>query len=223
MVTRVKQHLAAMAFVLGCVAPTAPGAHPHVFIDAGLRLIFEGNRVTAVEVTWLYDELYSLILLEDYGLDPDFDLELTQAERDETLGFDLNWNSGFEGALELVREGQVLEIGAPEPVSLDLVAPGQFLTTHRRPVSDPVGAGAVHARAFDRDFFVAMEMSGAMGVAGTSCETELVRADLDAAYDALQTAIDELGGAIAAEDNFPPMGEWFTDEVVVTCAGCPRG
>jgi hypothetical protein len=27
------------------------------------------RKVTAVEVTWLYDELYTLILLQDYELD----------------------------------------------------------------------------------------------------------------------------------------------------------
>jgi hypothetical protein len=50
-------------------------------------------------VTWLYDELYTLILLQDYELDPDFDGALTEAEVAGTLGFDLNWNSGFEGGL----------------------------------------------------------------------------------------------------------------------------
>jgi hypothetical protein len=30
----------------------------------------DSGRVTSVEVTWLYDELYTLILLQDYALDP---------------------------------------------------------------------------------------------------------------------------------------------------------
>jgi hypothetical protein len=61
------------------------------------------EAVTSVEVTWLYDELYTLILLQDYALDPDFDGALTEAEVAGTLGFDLNWNSGFEGGLVLTR------------------------------------------------------------------------------------------------------------------------
>jgi hypothetical protein len=46
-------------------------AHPHVFIDAGISLMTDDDRrtITSVEVTWLYDELYTLILLQDYELD----------------------------------------------------------------------------------------------------------------------------------------------------------
>ncbi|WP_224814620.1 DUF1007 family protein [Hasllibacter sp. MH4015] len=198
--------------------PAAPKAHPHIFIDAGLRLIVEEGRVTAVEVTWLYDELYTLILLEDYGLDEDFDLTLTEDEVAATLGFDLNWNSGFEGGLTLLRGDTALDLGAPEPVSLDLVAPGQLRTTHRRAVSD-LGDGALTAQVYDREFYIAFEMTGAMEVAGADCTDELIRADLDAAYDALEAAMEEIGGVIAAEDNFPPVGALFADRVVFECAG----
>ncbi|MEJ6388905.1 DUF1007 family protein [Gymnodinialimonas ulvae] len=210
---------------LACAAalwPACAPAHPHIFIDAGLRLIMEDGRVAAVEVTWLYDGLYSLILLEDYGLDPDFDLTLTEAEVAETLGFDLNWNSGFEGGLELRRGAQVLEIGAPEPVSMELVGEGQIRTTHRRPVVDPGGAGALIAQAYDPEFYIAFEMIGEMvveGPDGPDCDTDLVRADLDAAYAVLEAALEEIGGAVAAEDNFPPVGAHFADQVVFTCDG----
>ena len=199
--------------------PGAPAAHPHIFIDAGLHLIIEDGQVTAVEVTWLYDGLYSLILLEDYGLDEDYDLSLTEAEIDGTLGFDLNWNSGFEGGLELRRGDVALEIGAPVAVSMDLVGEGQIRTTHRRPVTDPGGADVLSAQAYDRDFYIAFEMTGEMSVAGATCTPELIRADLDAAYAVLESALDEIGGAVAAEDNFPPVGAYFADRVVFTCDG----
>ncbi len=199
--------------------PGASGAHPHIFIDAGLRLIVEEGRVTEVEVTWLYDGLYSLILLEDYGLDEDFDLVLTEAEVEATLGFDLNWNSGFEGGLELRRGDVALHIGAPEAVSMELVGEGQIRTTHRRPVSDPGGDGPVVAQAYDPEFYIAFEMTGQMAVEGAECVPELVRADLDAAYAALDAAMEEIGGAVAAEDNFPPVGAYFADRVVFECGG----
>ena len=106
MVRFVKSSCARIALVAALsVVPSAASPHPHIFIDAGLRLIFEEGVVTFVEVTWVYDELYTLILLEDYGLDQDFDFELTQDEVDQTIGFDLNWNSGFEGGLTLRRGG----------------------------------------------------------------------------------------------------------------------
>ncbi len=204
-----------------CLAlwPTAPAAHPHIFIDAGLRLVIEDGQVTAVEVTWLYDELYTLILLEDYGLDPDFDMALTEAEIGATLGFDLNWNSGFEGGLTLSRGEAALAVGAPEPVSLALTEGGQLTTTHRRPVTDPGGAAPIEAQIYDAEFYIAFEMTGEMASDGAPCDVTLVRADLDAAYATLEAAIEEIGGAVSAEDNFPAVGAYFADRVVFECAG----
>ncbi|MBF9045036.1 DUF1007 family protein [Rhodobacterales bacterium HKCCE4037] len=200
--------------------PSALTAHPHVFIDAGLRLIVEDGRVTAVEVTWLYDGLYTLLLLEDYGLDEDYDLALTEAEVDATLGFDLDWGETFDGGLELSRGGVPMEIGPPEPVGMALVGEeGQMQTVHRRPVTDPGGDGPLVAQAYDPEFYAAMEMTGEMVVEGLECEAELIRPDLDAAYAVLDDMMTEIGGSVAAEDNFPMVGEHFADRVVFTCAG----
>ena len=196
-------------------------SHPHIFVDAGLRLIRDaGGRVVEVEVTWRYDELYSLILTEDYGLDPDYDLQLTEAEIAETLSFDLNWSSGLEGGLELRQGVETLAIGAPEPVSLTLLETGQLQTTHRRPVSGAVAGAEIEAQIYDPEFYIAFEMILDVGVADApECEAELIRADLDAAYAALEDALDEIGGAVAAEDNFPAVGAYFADRVVIACPG----
>lgn len=248
------------AGVLGFTAPAAQ-AHPHIFVDAGVTLILDAGRVTAVEVTWLYDELYTLILLEEYGLDPDFDLRLTEDEVARTLGFDLNWSFGFEGGLVMRRGEEVLSLGAPEPVSLSLLAPGQLRTVHRRAVTDATGApdgpvqtpsetpreafaetgaetGAetsaeipvatsgearterpLEVQVFDPEFYIAFEMIGEMGTRGMDCTPELIRADLDAAYSVLEAALESIGGSVAAEDNFPAVGEVFADRVVFECAG----
>ena len=41
---------------------------PHVFIDTGLDFIVdEAGQLTHVRVTWSYDALYSLLVLEDFG------------------------------------------------------------------------------------------------------------------------------------------------------------
>ena len=211
--------IAAPVVALTSIWPLAAHAHPHIFIDAGLRLVMEEGRVTAVEVTWLYDELYTLILLEDYGLDPDFDLVLTPAEISQTLGFDLNWSAGFEGGLELRQGDETLTLGAPEAVSLALVGDGQFLTTHRRPVMGASADQAVTAQVYDPDFYIAFEMTGDMTAQGAACDVALQRADLDAAYAGLEAAIEGIGGSIAAEDNFPAVGALFADQVVFSCGG----
>ena len=49
------------------------------------------------------------------------------------------------------------------------------------------------------------------------CAVELIRADLDAAYAGLEAALDEIGGVVAAEDNFPAVGALFADRVEISC------
>lgn len=206
----------------GLALPAAPAlAHPHIFVDAGLRLLRDGaGIVTAIEVTWRYDELYSLLLAEDYGLDPDYDLQLTEDEIAATLGFDLNWSGGFEGGLVLRQGGAPLAIGAPEPVSLAMLPSGQLQSTHRRPVLGADQTQPFEAQVYDPEFYVAFEMILDISVADApDCSVELIRADLDAAYATLEAAMEDIGGAVAAEDNFPAVGVHFADRVVIACPG----
>ncbi|MDG3040062.1 DUF1007 family protein [Roseicyclus marinus] len=206
--------------VVSALSATPVAAHPHIFVDAGLRLLRDADGVvSAVEVTWRYDELYTLLLTEDYGLDPDYDLVLTEAEVAQMLGFDLNWSGGFEGGLVLRQGGAPLDLGAPEPVSLTLLPSGQLETTHRRAVRGAV-AGDLLAQVYDPEFYIAFEMILPIDIEGApACGVELLRADLDAAYSVLEQALEEIGGAVAAEDNFPPVGAHFADRVEVTCPG----
>ena len=90
-------------------------AHPHVFVETGLRLVAsESGAIQGVEVTWRYDELYSLLVLEDMELDADFDGRLTAAELQVLDGFDLNWVEGFEGDLYAKTAKGALGLGPPE-------------------------------------------------------------------------------------------------------------
>ena len=213
---RRKSGIAAIVAVLAWSGTAT--AHPHIFIDAGFSLVLDGNgQLSAIEVRWRYDELYSLILLEDYNLDPDFDLVLTEAEIAGTLGFDLNWGGGFEGGLVVTQDGAEVAVGPPEPVALTLLASGRIETIHRRPLTD-VASGPLSVSIYDPEFYIAFEMILPVGVADApDCTAELVRADLDRAYAVLEAALDEIGGVVAAEDNFPPVGAHFADRVEVTC------
>ncbi|MBF9048215.1 DUF1007 family protein [Rhodobacterales bacterium LSUCC0031] len=204
---------------LGSALPLA--AHPHIFVDAGLRVMHDGaGAVTTVEVTWRYDELYSLLLVSDYGLDPDFDTILTPDETAAMLGFDLNWSAGFEGGLVLRQSGAALQLGPPQPVSLTMHPNGQIETTHRRAVLGARPATPLEAQIYDPEFYIAFEMILDISTDGNDgCTVALERPDLDAAYAVLDAALSAIGGAVAAEDNFPPVGAYFADRAVIACRG----
>lgn len=41
-------------------------AHPHIFIEEHVEVLFDQNNVTGVRMTWSFDELYSSMLRSDY-------------------------------------------------------------------------------------------------------------------------------------------------------------
>lgn len=95
--------------------PTAALAHPHVFLDTQLTLHFHGPLLEEVEVAWTYDDLFSMGLFADMGLDPEADGKLTPSEVAKLQGFNLDWPKDFPG--DLYIEAGVKAGGVDHPMS----------------------------------------------------------------------------------------------------------
>lgn len=54
-----------LALAAGLTAQPA-AAHPHIFIEEHVEVLFDQNNVTGVRMTWSFDELYSSMLRSDY-------------------------------------------------------------------------------------------------------------------------------------------------------------
>ncbi|HBS99897.1 MAG TPA: DUF1007 domain-containing protein [Citreicella sp.] len=205
------------ALVLALLPALPVGAHPHVFADVGLALTLDArDRVVSVDVTWRYDDFFSLLILEDMGLDPDGDGVLTGAELDQLARFDLdNWYEGFEGDLYLYSGGQKLDLGAPDFVDVRMVG-GQIESVHRRSV-DPAPADGLVIRPYDPTYYIAFTANLPVTLPDR-CSARVTKPDLDAADRALQAEL-----AKVPEDQFEviEMGETFADRIDVTCAPSP--
>lgn len=194
------------------------GAHPHIFVDTGLRVVVDDKGVfQGVEVTWAYDDFYSLLLLADLGLDPDGDGELTDTELRQLDGVDLQWVPGFEGDTYVTRaNGNTVSLGKPQSRGVS-VSNGRITTVHFRPARRQQSANALIVKAYDPTFYTAYALTGAVPITGP-CTTNVLPADLDAAY----TLAEEMLYAMPASDAidaFPEVGEAFADTVIVTCSG----
>lgn len=196
------------------LATPAAWAHPHVFVDVSLRFLSDDDRMlTGVEVTWSYDEFFSLLVLEDRGLDPDADMILTQAERAALLGFDLSdWPDGFDGALFLFEGGQKVILDPPKATYADLQE-GRIVTRHTRSFA-PVTADGLVGRPYDPSYYAALTLDKVMGVPGT-CAVAVERPDT-AAADAI---VAKLGNS--ADEGFfdeVQVGIHYADTFEVKCA-----
>jgi ABC-type uncharacterized transport system substrate-binding protein len=59
-----------MLLALGAVLwPCGATAHPHVFIDCGVGLLFSGDRIDGLRVTWTFDDLFSDFILQEFDRD----------------------------------------------------------------------------------------------------------------------------------------------------------
>lgn len=203
------------------LAPAPIAAHPHVFIDTGLEIIFDAEgRLTHVKVTWKYDDLYSLLLAEDYRVDSDGDGALTDAERKELTGFDADWVQGYAGDLEVVLDGQVLALSRPLDPTADMID-GRIISTHIREVAGtPLLEGdPVSLKAFDPTYYTAYDMTLPVVLKGRSdCAFTRIEPDIEGQLAQMQAQLLTLDANADLEENdIPLIGGEFATDIRVTC------
>jgi ABC-type uncharacterized transport system substrate-binding protein len=203
------------ALALGLVA--APlGAHPHIFVETALRFeVNDAREITGVTVTWTYDDFFTLLILEDYGLDSDGDGELTEDELDTLFGFDLiEWPEGFEGDLYVYRNGEKIEMPRPRPTGI-AVEDGFITATHYREIP-PVAIEAIEVLQYDPTYYVAYDVSQGVTLTDPGCTATVTDPDQAAAQAAVEEELD--GGSMEDIFNEMRVGIHFSDSITMSCA-----
>ncbi|MDT8855316.1 DUF1007 family protein [Paracoccaceae bacterium Fryx2] len=198
-------------------------AHPHVFIDTGLEVIFDAQGMaTALRITWAYDDLVSLMIVEDRGMDPDGDGTLTPAEQAALTGFDMAWDADFAGDTHALAGDVPLVLSRPSDWTVDY-RDGRVISTHLRRLEPPLRPGAVPlvVQVYDPGFYSAYAIAGTPVLTGAApeCSVQVFEPDRAAADAILQAAIDEYTGDAGIEGDFPAVGAAYSEEARITCAG----
>jgi len=215
-----RRSLATIACLAALSGPL--NAHPHVFIDTGLGFVFDDDgRLAAVRVTWVYDELFSLLILEDKGLDPDYDGVLTPAELAALDGFDMDWTDGFTGDLFVLAGGEEQPMTGPLEYRTEF-RDGRIVTTHLRAFETrlEVGAEPLVIQVYDPGFYTAYEIIPPARVENREgCHAPVFMPDLSAAQKELEDALAEFAPTDDLEEmGWPDVGASFAEEVQLTCA-----
>lgn len=221
--SRMDSRLFLSACALSVALPGVALAHPHVFIDAAFELVFdEAGDLAAVRIDWAYDEFYSLMLIEENGLDADGDGTPEQAALDGYAGRDVDWAAGFPGDFVIERDGEAVALDGPVKHRARF-EDGRLVTSHVRPLAEPfdVSGQVVTARAYDPTYFVAYDVPVEPTVAGReNCVLRRNVADREEAeeeYGEQLAAIDASSDPFA-EIDLPDIGVLFADSFVLTCA-----
>ncbi len=210
-----------MAFLSLCLVAGPALAHPHVFIDTRIEVILnDRNEATGLRVSWTYDDLYSLYIVGDMGLDTDWDGKLTTEEEAKLSGFDMEWIEGFEGDTYPLMAEKPLVLSAPRDWTA-AYGEGKITSTHVRDFAAPVPVGDVPlvVQVYDPGYYTAYSIPfDPVVTGGTGCLAQVYVPDMDSASEALQAALAEYTPDVDLEAEFPAVGANFAEEVRVTCA-----
>ncbi|MDX5349960.1 MAG: DUF1007 family protein [Paracoccaceae bacterium] len=207
----------------GILAAGPALGQPHVWIDTTVEVILnDRNEATGLRIGWTYDELYSLYIIGDMGLDPDWDGKLTPEEAARLSGFDMKWDEGFAGDTYALLGEAPLALSGPMEFTAGY-AGGRITSTHLRVFEAPVPVAEVPLviQAYDPGYYVAYAIPGAAVLTGgTGCAAQVFVPDLDEAQEALMAALSEYTPDVDLEAEYPAVGANFAQEVRVTC-GAP--
>lgn len=196
-------------------------AHPHIFVDTGIEVIFDDQaRATALRITWTYDDLFSLMIVEERDMDADFDGALTPEETVAIQGFDMAWDPGYPGDTYALSGAVPLGLSGPSDWTTTY-ADGRLTSTHLRRFADPVRVTGVPlvVQVYDPSFYTAYSIAAETTLTGTAlCTAQTFEPDREAADAILQAAIAEQVGSSDIEGEFPAIGAAYAEEVRITCA-----
>lgn len=155
--TGMKALPAGAVLLAAAVLPAGAAAHPHVWIDAYAEVIFDARqRMTALRVSWRFDEFYSLFAIE--GLDKDGDGVFEPAELQPLAELNVTSLEEYGYFTEILADGEALAYG---PVSgTGARYEGGILTlAFTIPLATPVDplAARVSFRSYDPTFYIAIE------------------------------------------------------------------
>lgn len=199
--------------------PGAARAHPHAFIDSSLEILFNAaGQAEGVRITWVYDPLTTLMILEAQQADPDFDAVLTPQEVTNLQGFDMKWAPGFDGDTYALLGTAPLVLGPPTEVTAGYDNE-QVRSSHARyfPQAVAVGALPLIIQSYDPEYYTAYVVADARLVGSDRCTVQIFTPDLSEGDIALQSTLELLGPEVDVGANFPRVGAAYAEEARVTC------
>lgn len=209
---------AALALTAALAAPVAATAHPHVFIDGGVDFLFDGQgRLSELRVTWIYDPMSSLFMLEDLGITSEHHT-LTADERTRLAAYQTEWIDGFAGDSYLYDDGRAVPLGGPEAADAEL-RDGRAVIRFSRRVEAPFRPGeSTMVEVYDPTYFTAYAVTDAPAIEGDAagCAAKVEPFEPSGPLVALQLSLAEIG---VDEDPDEAVGALFADKVRLSCEG----
>lgn len=200
----------------------AAQAHPHVFVDAGIEvLVNDAGFATAVRISWNYDDLFSLLIVGERGLDTDGDGVLTSDETAALQGFDMQWDAGYAGDTFVLADGKPISLSGPSDWTA-AYTDGRLKSSHLRALAAPIDLRKTEltVQVYDPSYYTSYTIASDPVITGgpAGCNAQVFLPDQAAADAALEAALQEFTDAQAQVGDFPAVGAAYAEEARFTCA-----
>ncbi|RWR27350.1 DUF1007 family protein [Sinirhodobacter populi] len=200
----------------------SPGhAHPHEFIDTGITFRFDDRgQLGAIGVVWAWDELTSMLIVEDMEMDTDGDGELNGDELQRLRDHFGRWPDDFGGDLYVKQGGKAVTLSGPLDVQAEYRG-NRVIIRHLRALPQRLNpeTAPVIVQAYDPAYYAFYDLVETPGIRGREgCSVTIREADIAAAqkrYDQLLGQLTEQ--EIMEEGKYPEVGGAFADEVRLEC------
>ncbi|MBP7003560.1 DUF1007 family protein [Amaricoccus sp.] len=204
------------ALVAGLLAATPGRAHPHIFIDGGVDFLFDGTGDLArLRVTWIYDPMTSLFMLEDLGLDPTQPLQ--PADRARLAAYQTEWQPGFDGDSYLHDGARRVGLsGSLEPEAG--IRDGQVVIVFLRDLDAPYRPGPdTRVDVYDPTYYTAYRVTDAPRLEGApdGCRARVENFEPTRALAPLQQSLLALSAEETPADA--DVGALFAEKVHLAC------
>jgi len=193
--------------------------HPHVFVDGGVDFVFDDkNRLSALNVTWLYDAFETLYILSSYGMSLNANGTLDEADRQELIRQRSNWPSDFDGASHLSIDTARVSLGRPVGLDAQLID-GRLKVSFTRNLETAVDLSNASAEVafYEATYYYAFKVTNEPKISQItdSCRAIVIPFDPNAQHDALQLVLAKLGREETPEND--QIGALFADRIAVQC------
>ncbi|PTE20430.1 hypothetical protein C5F48_17495 [Cereibacter changlensis JA139] len=188
-------------------------AHPHVFVDASAAFVFDGDSLTELRITWLYDAFTTLVLYDQLDLDHDRDGKLDAQDLERVAHGETDWPPEYEGDTYLWVGGVKQPLGRPANGVARMVG-DRVEVSFDLPLAEARATEGLRAslKLYDPAYYYAYTVVGA---AADRCEAQVIPFQPDAAERALQEELNALSQEEMPED--PMIGARFADGIALTC------
>lgn len=213
---RLPKILASMLVLLLCLTPVPSKAHPHAWIDVTVKVLLDDDgRVRALHQTWLFDDFYSLFVME--GALEIGGGKISQPALESLLAENMKNLAEYDYFTKISSGENSLSMSPPINATTQVIDK-RLEMAFEIPLADPVSVNDIPLTyaIYDPTYYIEMvhiesDQAVTFNKASTSCVANITQPQPDPEKLLYANSLDQ------SEKGFDGLGRFFAEVVTVTC------